>query len=464
MLKAIYQKGYAVKPKYKLIKERYRNSPVTTMDLFRIKAVAGVPERGIKRGTKGGLVSGPEVLSQLGNCWISEDAVVIRGTVSENAVILGTSMVVRSHVAGNAQVKENAKVGPNALVQDQAVISGNARVSGIVGEESTVTENSILTDYVVVSCSHISGDSYIGGRANIEKSQTNGKTRITHGATVKTSTISKSEVADSAEVLGSIISGSTVNGHAIVEDTSLLDSSVIDGGRVSKSEVERTTVEHRAVIQNSKIQDSHISGAEVIDDDTASGLAVGLEGWEEFLTKGREEFQQARVRGILNSRVATIPAIAPPKKSIHLRTLESIEEKYEEYTTDIINILTYPVMTDMTDENTRNLVKYLRRARRYAEEKDEEKLAEAVDELEDAFLVAESNARKIKDSNLVSEHQKKLKDAHQMFALAFDSGATEHEKEASFKAGMGNLKGIIDVPEKAIIALRGRIGLKELTA
>lgn len=456
-----------MKPKYKLVRELFRNNPETKMELYRIKAVRGVPERGIKRGTKGGLVSGEYVLSQTGTCWIEASAMVIAGTVSEDALVAEEAVVIAAHISGNAVVSGNSKVGSYVVVQDFGHVSGNAEVTGTEEEPTSIIGNGGVAEQAIVSCSQIGGTSLIGGHATVSKSFIAGESSIDVGAKVSYSTLTSTKVSDSANVTGSKLFSSTVDKFARVDDSTLLNSQVTDDGKVLSSDIEDTQVENRAVVQNSSLGSSQISGFEIIDQKTSSGVTVGKQKWEEFLLESQRKIRsssgKSSQRQIRQTWEESVMLGSKPQ-SIHVKTLESIESKYEEYTTDIINILTYPVMTDLTDDATRNLVKCLHKARRYVDAADEENLAKAVDDLEDAFLLAEANARKVKDTGLNASHQKKLKDAQQMFTLAFDPGASEHEKTASFKAGMGNLKGVIAVPDKAVAALKERIGLKELTA
>lgn len=446
-----------MKPKYKLI-------PVETVHgrMYRIKALRSIPSRNIRRWKKGGLVSGPEVLSHEGTCWIDYDAIVIDSTVSENAVVSENAQVFGSHLTGQSIVTDDAKVGPHVFLKDEVCIFGNSQITGTSEEPSTLVGNVTTFGHCTVASSHLADKTEISDNAKIFKSQLGGNTRVSHGVKISNSTVSNSKLQESAKVTDSILASSELSSVVKVEKSSLTNSKLFYEAKVYDSFLDHVTVEHHAGIYNSKLIKSRISGVEEIRNITEENLVVGMEGWKTFLEESRERVGYPREIPIKRASSAIItPNVV--STNAHLKALQSIEAKYEEYTTDIVNLITFPVMTDTTDKYTLNLVKSLSKARRYADAGDKEMLASAVDELEDAFLMAESNARKIRDTHLNEASQKKLQTAHQMFALAL-SDTSDHEKATSFKAGMSTLRGVIDVPEKAVIALKGRIGLKELTA
>jgi carbonic anhydrase/acetyltransferase-like protein (isoleucine patch superfamily) len=441
--------------KYKLIPLKRESG------LFRIQATGGVPSRGIRRGTKGGIVSGPDVLSHEGTCWIGQNARVIGGSVSENAIIIGDAEVVNSYVAGDAVISGYTNIGPHVLVQDKAVISDNASVIGTESNPATILEEASIKGRTVVRSSHVSGNSTISDHAVVVNSEVSGKSIIKNAAKINSSTVAGSIISDSTVSTSGKIFNSSISDAVEIENSSLWNCKFTDGARAFGSDLTGVTAEQRAVIRLSNLTDSQISGAEEVNNQDGTGLLLGSDTWNDFINESRARIGHSP----LKSKELPSPNGADfHNVKAHLETLESIEQKYEEYTTDIVNIITFPVMTDMTNDYTRNLVRVLSKARRYADANDAEKLPAIIDDLEDAFLMAESNARKIRDSHMDVKHQKKLKDAEQMFALALNDGADEHERESSYRAGMSALRGVVDVPEKAVIALKGRIGLKELTA
>ena len=92
--------------------KKYELIPSDKQGLYRIKALRDFND--VKKGDIGGYVESESNLSQLGDCWIYDNA-----KVYDNAVVVG-----------NAQVCDNARIRGYAVVQHDAVVRGNADVSG----------------------------------------------------------------------------------------------------------------------------------------------------------------------------------------------------------------------------------------------------------------------------------------------------------------------------------------------
>lgn len=153
--------------KYKLT-----NETIKCLDkvLRRIEALKDFAD--VKKGDKGGFVENEENLSQKGNCWIYDNAIVrdnakIHGNarihenarIYENAEIYGHAMIY-----DNAKICENVKVYENAEICGNVIICGNAQVYG----NATVYENVVICDNVKV-CGNtiICGNVEISGNATV---------------------------------------------------------------------------------------------------------------------------------------------------------------------------------------------------------------------------------------------------------------------------------------------------------
>lgn len=113
--------------KYKLDK----STKITLNHLphYRIKALKDFAD--VKAGDLGGYIQSEANLSQDGNCWVYDDA-----------IISGNARVVDNAVIKNkATVDHNAIVKNNAIVKDFATIKLNATVAG----------NATVSDHAVVS-------------------------------------------------------------------------------------------------------------------------------------------------------------------------------------------------------------------------------------------------------------------------------------------------------------------------
>ena len=126
---------------------KYELIPSDREGFYRVKALRDFND--VKKGDIGGYVEGEKNLSQLGDCWIYDNAkiynnAVIRDNarVCDNARIWGDSKILNyGQVYGNvevcgdavvcncANVYHNARVFGNAIIRDNAVVRGDAMIS-----------------------------------------------------------------------------------------------------------------------------------------------------------------------------------------------------------------------------------------------------------------------------------------------------------------------------------------------
>ena len=119
--------------------------------LYRIEALKDFSN--VEKGDKGGFVESEENLSQNGNCWVYQNAMVF-----ENAEVFENAMVFENaEVFGNASIYGNAKVYENAEVRGDAMVCENAKVFG----DAMVCENA-----KVFGDANIYGDAYIASNSD----------------------------------------------------------------------------------------------------------------------------------------------------------------------------------------------------------------------------------------------------------------------------------------------------------
>lgn len=134
--------------------EILENESITFEDrtLYRIRSLKDFLD--VKKGDIGGFVEGCNNLSQLGNCWIYNDAkvygysrVIDNGRVMNNAIVYGNSTV-----SNNAIVKDNVELRDMITVSDNAMVSGHVRVLNVssVRGEAVVTDNAIIRNHSIV--------------------------------------------------------------------------------------------------------------------------------------------------------------------------------------------------------------------------------------------------------------------------------------------------------------------------
>lgn len=143
---------------------KYELIPSDIEGLFRIKALKDFND--VKKGDIGGYVECEDNLSQLGDCWIYDNAVV-----RDNAQVYGAAEVCcDAIICDNAVVSDYAQVSGNAIVRDNARVLVNARVlrnaviqdNAVVCDEVRIFDNVIVRDNVIIGGkTDVSGDAII---------------------------------------------------------------------------------------------------------------------------------------------------------------------------------------------------------------------------------------------------------------------------------------------------------------
>ena len=210
--------------KYEILKEdsmKYKGRKV-----YRIRALKDFSD--VKKGQLGGYVEREYNLSQKGNCWVGDSAIVCEdGLVQDYAKILDHSIVdgdafvcANAIICNNAQLHDNVQVGGNAKIGGHALIQGKAEIYG----------NTYISDQVVIS-----GTAMICGNATVSKCAKIRGNVLIKGNVVVTGNAC---ISDQASVLdASIIRGNAIvsdcakiGGNAIIErDARVSDNAVVAG-------------------------------------------------------------------------------------------------------------------------------------------------------------------------------------------------------------------------------------------
>ena len=152
--------------KYELTSE---TKVIDGVELHRIKALKSFGN--IKKGEFGGWIESEKNLSQYGNAWVDDNAMVRwNATVRENATVCGNAKVSgyatvcrNAWVCGNAKVSGYAKVSDNAMVFGNATIEDNAEVYGY----ATIYGNAKVFGYAMISgYAMINEDAKVRGNAD----------------------------------------------------------------------------------------------------------------------------------------------------------------------------------------------------------------------------------------------------------------------------------------------------------
>lgn len=137
--------------KYEIVKDDFKE--VDEVKVYRIRALKDfqnklLKNKKIKKGDLGGYIESEKNLSQEGNCWVADDAIVCdNATIKDNSVILD-----------NATVSGYAEISENTAILEYAEICGNAKIRG----KTLIGGHAKIYDYA-----NLHGELYIGDRVNI---------------------------------------------------------------------------------------------------------------------------------------------------------------------------------------------------------------------------------------------------------------------------------------------------------
>lgn len=437
--------------KYKLIRAGKRDPYYpegAKARYYRLQALRDIPEHNVKAGDLGGFITKDAHLSHYDSCWIGGQAHVIgRVEVTDNAYIGDKATVSCKMKTSKILVSENAKILDNVRVasltdiagNDQEIITeikGNARISG---------------NAKCLSIAEASGDAEISGKVYMEASS-----RAVDSAKVKENAqIAKSvRISGTSEVSGnvkirdySIIENSIVREHATVEKHCIIMSSIVEGTSTVK---EMVNILHTVITGNAVVPLGERLKNGIPD---TSGI------------KSTTDMQQEKA---VAERPAVSPLAVPNPVISHenfpdtLALFNEIKENIASYETDIVKLIKYPAMVDKAIPETLAMTVALKKANRLGTVPNSRVFREAVETLEEKFIVAESNAIKMTSTILSDPEKKKADKAKDLLAVASNEASSEHEKKMAFVQAFKQLEGVMVVPEIAVDTFRIKIGLKEI--
>jgi carbonic anhydrase/acetyltransferase-like protein (isoleucine patch superfamily) len=396
-------------PKYKKkwvgIKSVHLFSKIVSYNFYRLQALRDIPEHNVKAGDLGGYVHRNVKISHEGSCWVGGNAQVIgKVSIEGNAYIGDEAVVWSDDRKSQITIKDNVKVSGHALIRTVTLV-------GQKSSETVISENAQIFGFTSVRNARlITGNAKIYDQAKIYYASL---------ITDQTHIFGHANVQDGCQILGfsSISGNASVRGSSVIRDTNLAESAKVDGQSLINGKPSKTAI-------SSSVPEKEIDALE----------------WK--------------------SRAESVP----PASSKSFDAYNEVMAKISAYETDIVKIIKYPIMTDRTDTLTREMVMAVNNAKRYVDDPSGDDFKDSVLALENAFLSAESNARKIASTVFSEDERKKTERAKDLFRIASNEASTEQEKKVAFKQGFKQLEGILDVPDEAIDTFRIKIGLKELEA
>ena len=110
--------------------KKYELIPSDKEGLYRIKALKDFND--VKKGDIGGYIQSENNLSQLGDCWIYDNAIVCgNARVCDDAIVRDDARVfANAQIYGNAKVCDNAQIYGNAYLHNNVKVCGDAKVNG----------------------------------------------------------------------------------------------------------------------------------------------------------------------------------------------------------------------------------------------------------------------------------------------------------------------------------------------
>lgn len=195
--------------------------------MHRIKALKDFGD--VKTGDIGGYVESEDNLSQDGNCWIDDIAIVKdEAKVLDNAIIKGRAQVLDNAIVfNNATVSGNAIVNNHSKVYDNSMVSGNAIINGtskVYGHAAVRCNANLHSAAKVFGNATVSGDAVVTGYSKvygrsivIENALVNGASEI-YGYSIVCgdACITDANIYDKARVASGVITGSTINGDTVI--------------------------------------------------------------------------------------------------------------------------------------------------------------------------------------------------------------------------------------------------------
>lgn len=373
---------------------------------YRLVALRDIPEHNVKAGDLGGWVENDEILSHTGSSWIGGEAKVFGPVrVMDDAFVTGNAIIGNSNankptlVANHAVIKDNARLASCYHVKDNACIQGNATAS-----LSRIEDNAIIGGKSSVTMSTIAGNTTLLGNVKLEIVKTEG-TNIFQGP---------SDIGRSWNIYSVDFKG---NNH-FAGEFEMPSAKVISNFNSSEKQSPNRTVK------------------QILDPE--SKLVIDV-------------FQKP-----VGDEVTTTSA-----NVLAIEAIANIEKEYEQYTSDIVTLIKYPMMADSSFPLVAVFQQKLRKAKRMIASGTTPG-EEFVDNLEQAFLAMEAACIKTSTHELDPARKKKINTAGVLVNMALDEASSAQEKASAAKKALDYLSGVILVPEPAVESFKVLSGLKEL--
>lgn len=495
-----------------MTKKKYAFLPAETIIIHgqsviahRIKALIDIPKYGVKIGDVGGYISAwnpqgenQRMLSDKGNCWIGGDAVIIGDVyISQDALVDGQaiikadpillkhafsrrsikplfSLIFEATIIAWGYVKGESRITDNAVIEflsigtitDRSKIAGAANVVFAANGNYTNTFSNVkINDTAAITTSYSVYDCHFSGDAKIDRPRTNLRGLFISGERHKSLSQQDFEFrkfldSDRSENTSTIRSNyktlavhpakhNKIDKQAITasNNSDVFGPSLRALAQMSNKEwAQDVTSYKRALLGESSISQEGVSVKKLVSPMPQPGSSTDL------ATRG--------LQPILGDLSENIPNTA-------MERLRELELAFASYQDDVVNLIKYPAMSDMKNLDTLNFVHGLKKLQRLVSgdvSYDGATFETSIDKVERLFIIAESRAKVMMDSDVTERNRTKLKTVKQLLAIATDKDANEHEKKVSCERILKELKGLFPVSNAMIDNLHISAGLKKLEA
>jgi hypothetical protein len=148
-----------------------------------------------------------------------------------------------------------------------------------------------------------------------------------------------------------------------------------------------------------------------------------------------------------------------------MRAHDEVNQRWLDYELDAGKLIDFPMMTDVREPLTVAFLRCKREADALRPESAEEPLSKiqlgeyrsAVNAYDVAFRVAESEARRVKDSSFTGPERQRLATARKLITMAVDEAATPAERQTAYRRARRELDGLIVLPAATVTYLEERV-------
>lgn len=157
----------------------------------------------------------------------------------------------------------------------------------------------------------------------------------------------------------------------------------------------------------------------------------------------------------VHAGTAHLPETLP---SLNARIAE-VKKQWAEYELDLVKILEYPAVTNMSLPATSDFHKAMRQVKVLMPEgipasiTSMSVLSEAVLDLEHKFDVMISEAKRSKWSSFSDDERISLRTAQNLLSIAINAASTPNERQIAYKRLIREVEGILSFPEKGLLEL-----------